>query len=305
VVIVTGAARGLGRAIATTYRDQGVRVVGCDRLETVHMLSLDNHPNIVTELADVGNVSDVERVVAATVDRFGRIDVLVNNAGVAIASSPDDAVEDTITKFDETISTNVRGPLLFQRAVTPVMIRQGAGHIVNIASDHIHTCGWPQPVPHDATIAECSWHGLAPRQPCVGNLDLYDASKFALISFAINWGRHLQPHGIQVNNLCTGTFDSPSLREHYRELGIPMPRRAKTWLEFSDVIRILTELLQEAPGRTCDNVGHLPADPPGKIPAPATGAGTRPCANRPRAKAADGHASPVLAGPVRGPVHWG
>jgi hypothetical protein len=77
------------------------------------------------------------------------------------------------------------------------------------------------------------------------------------------------------------------LREHYRELGIPMPRRAKTWLEFSDVIRILTELLQEAPGRTCDNVGHLLADPPGKILPPATGAGTRPCANRPRAKAAD------------------
>ncbi len=137
VAIVTGAARGIGRAIAVRYAAEGARVV----------VNYVAHPAAADEVvaaieaaggqamsvaADVSKPAEVDRLVAATLDRWGRVDILVNNAGVMVLKGVLETDEDD---WDRTIDINLKGAYLCSKAVAPIMIRQQGGKIVNISSN--------------------------------------------------------------------------------------------------------------------------------------------------------------------------
>ncbi|MFI5227188.1 MAG: SDR family NAD(P)-dependent oxidoreductase, partial [Candidatus Limnocylindrales bacterium] len=137
VAIVTGASRGIGRAIAERFAAEGARVVinyvaGAANAKTVVDAITAAGGEAVAVQADVSKASEVERLVDATMKRFGRIDTLVNNAGVMFAKG---VLETTEDEWDQTIDVNLKGAYLCSKAVVPIMIRQGQGSIVNMSSN--------------------------------------------------------------------------------------------------------------------------------------------------------------------------
>ena len=146
VALVTGAAVGLGNAFAQALASEGVRLSLCDVRDDVHDVGRSLGNGTLATTADVSKAADVLRVVEATHDTFGRIDVLVNNAGVWGASLPTDDLDKTERDYAALIDTNLKGTFMFGRAVIPHMIAQGCGDIVNICTDHVQTCGSPWPL---------------------------------------------------------------------------------------------------------------------------------------------------------------
>lgn len=134
VALVTGAARGLGLATATKFLEQGWRVAMLDILgDTLHaaMVALDQPERTLTLVADVSDPAKVAAAVRETQARFGRIDALVNNAGIAIFKP---ILEVTLEDWSKVMATNLTGPFLMTQAVAPLMRDQGGGAIVNITS---------------------------------------------------------------------------------------------------------------------------------------------------------------------------
>jgi 3-oxoacyl-[acyl-carrier protein] reductase len=137
VAIVTGASRGIGRAIAERYGAEGAKVV-------VNYVSAEDEARKVVDLisrggaeaapvrADVSKSRDVKDLVDATVDTFGRVDILVNNAGVMITKSVLEATEED---WDRTIDINLKGAYLCSKAVVPQMQEQKYGRIINMSSN--------------------------------------------------------------------------------------------------------------------------------------------------------------------------
>lgn len=134
VAIVTGAARGIGRATALRFVAEGARVVLADRdRDALAATAASAGPAdaVLARPCDVARAAEVEALVAATLDRFGRIDILVNNAGYGHRGTVEQTSE---AEWDALMATNVKGVFLCSRAVLPVMRRQGGGTIVNVAS---------------------------------------------------------------------------------------------------------------------------------------------------------------------------
>lgn len=136
VAIVTGAGRGLGRAVALRFVREGARVVICSRtpkdVEAVAIEIRRAGGEVLALKADVSQERDVDRLVAMTLSTFSKIDVLVNNAGVLTPKAPIDRVR--VTDWDTTMAVNLRGPFLCIRAVLPHLRRQRHGSIINISS---------------------------------------------------------------------------------------------------------------------------------------------------------------------------
>jgi len=137
VAIVTGASRGIGRAIALRFAEEGARIVVNYRDRTAEADAVVDAirqagGEALAIAADVSRGADVRRLVDATVDRFGRIDVLVNDAGVMVAKGLFETTEDD---WDQTIDVNLKGAYLCSKAVAPVMIDQTGGTIINISSN--------------------------------------------------------------------------------------------------------------------------------------------------------------------------
>jgi 3-oxoacyl-[acyl-carrier protein] reductase len=137
VAIVTGASRGIGKAIALRFAQEGARVVvgyqtrSADAEAVVASIRSDGGDAFAIS-ADVSRSVDVETLVAATIERYGRIDILVNDAGVMIAKG---LLETSEEDWDLTIDVNLKGPYLCSKAVAPIMIRQGGGTIINMSSN--------------------------------------------------------------------------------------------------------------------------------------------------------------------------
>jgi 3-oxoacyl-[acyl-carrier protein] reductase len=137
VAIVTGASRGIGRAVAERFAAEGASVVvnytqGAANANAVVAGIQAAGGTAIAVQADVSRSTDVVRLVEQTLDRFGRIDVLVNNAGVMVAKG---VLETSEADWDVTIDVNLKGAYLCSKAVAPVMIRQGSGSIVNMSSN--------------------------------------------------------------------------------------------------------------------------------------------------------------------------
>jgi len=126
VAIVTGASQGLGEGIARGYRDRGWRVVGVSR-----SIAAADEPDWFTVAGDVADAATASTVVARTLERFGRIDTLVNNAGVFIGAPFTDYTDD---QYRQIVATNLDGFFHMTRHALPAMLDSGGGHVVQIVT---------------------------------------------------------------------------------------------------------------------------------------------------------------------------
>lgn len=260
--IVTGAASGIGAGYAEALAREGCALALCDIDERVRERQAALAGTASQRVAFVGDVADPQtarKVVDATVEAFGGIDILINNAGVWGESEASDNLDKTVTDYDRIVRTNFHGEFYFGRAVMPVMIQQGTGgDIVNVATDHMFTCG----TPHDVcpNLPTCPWNDTppgfdGPPRPTGGGpaMDLYDAAKWALNGLLYAWAQALAPHGIRVNGLCMGATDSAMLRGFHGDK--PPPEEVARWMRVEDAAQALIDLLCEGPdGRTACNM---------------------------------------------------
>jgi len=256
--IVTGAAQGLGRAFAIALAEAGATVGTCDKSPDVEDLASLGW----TAVADVSDPAAVRWFVDEAALRLDGIDILVNNAGVVRRTSPaSDPWNRAIDDFDDVVGVNFRGAYLVGRAAIPHLIRRG-GDIVNVTTDHVHTCGYPEAVDH-ADAPDCRW-ATVPRPPAGGpHWDVYDSSKWALHGLTHVWARALAERGVRVNSLGMGATDTPMMRAHLAARGAPPPAGL---MRPEQVAAALVELVGEGPeGRTGDHV-QLWLDHPCRLP---------------------------------------
>ncbi|RVT74193.1 SDR family oxidoreductase [Agrobacterium sp. CNPSo 2736] len=130
--LVTGAARGIGKAIAVAFAREGAEVVVCDRdEEAAELTAQEIGPSAVAVRADISNDSEVNAMVDFAVARFGKIDILVNNAGVGATTL---FLESTREEFERVVRINLTGTFMVSQAVARKMAERKTGSIVNIAS---------------------------------------------------------------------------------------------------------------------------------------------------------------------------
>ncbi|MCB0106430.1 MAG: SDR family oxidoreductase [Caldilineaceae bacterium] len=193
--IVTGASRGIGKAIALTLGQAGANVVATARttsaiagvVEQLQQMGV----NGLAVTADLSAEADIQRIADETLARFGRIDILVNNA--AIIHPPIDLVNFDATLWRQVIDVNLTGAALLTKAVLPTMIAQHGGKIINIAS-------------------------IGGRKGGKGR-SAYRVTKAALISLTESVAAEVKPHGIDVTCICPGGVDTEGFREAFNSQG--------------------------------------------------------------------------------------
>jgi 3-oxoacyl-[acyl-carrier protein] reductase len=136
VAIVTGGGSGIGQGIALALAREGARVVICGRradpLERT-VAAIEEMGGVALAVqADVSQVEHVERLVSQTLEAYGRVDILINNAGIGGSGR---IHEHDVETWDRVMAVNLRGPFLTARAALPLMREQGGGHIINISSE--------------------------------------------------------------------------------------------------------------------------------------------------------------------------
>lgn len=195
VALVTGASSGIGRATARTLAENGAAVVACarreDRLASLVRTIETSGGRAVARRTDVTRRRQVEAAVRTAVEAFGHLDILVNNAGV-MPLSPLEAVR--IEEWERMVDVNIKGVLYGIGAALPVMLEQGAGHVVNVGS-------------------------VAGRRPFPGGT-VYAATKFAVR--AISAGMQLElsaARGIRVTDIQPGVVDT-ELTDHIEAPGV-------------------------------------------------------------------------------------
>ena len=259
--IVTGAAQGLGRAFTAALADAAAAVAVCD----VDPAVADVEPAVWTAVADVSDADAVRAFVDGAAERLGGIDIVVNNAGVVRRTLPvTDSWEKAVDDYDAVMSANFRSAYLVGRAAIPYLVARG-GDIVNITTDHVHTCGYPEAFDH-TDAPDCGW--AETRRPPLGNatFDIYDASKFALAGLTHVWARALREQRVRVNSFGMGATETPMMLRHLERKGVPPPANL---MKAERVAEILVELLAEGPdGRTGDSV-QLWSDHPCVLPPPS------------------------------------
>lgn len=197
VALVTGAASGLGEATAHAFAQAGAAVAALDlsaeRLAPVRDALTATDAECLAVPCDVSDEAAVAEAVAATVERFGRLDILVNCAAIDHTVS---VHEMSVAQWDQVLGVNLRGPFLLAKASWPVMERQRSGHIINIAS----------------TAATRAW----------ANAAAYHASKWGLVGFGRGLGVEGREHGIRVTTILPGGMRTHFF-DRFIEQGIPMP----------------------------------------------------------------------------------
>ena len=195
ICIVTGAAQGIGAATVARLAEEGAHVIGCDRRADPMAGAAE------TYAVDVTDRAQVDAMVAAVLARHGRIDVLVNNAGITKDAR---LVKMSLEQFDAVIDVNLRGVFHCAQAVAPAMIEHGRGVILNASS----------------VVGLYGNYGQTN----------YAASKFGVIGFTKTWSRELGPKGVRVNAVAPGFVETPILQtvpdkvlQHMREQ-VPLHR---------------------------------------------------------------------------------
>jgi len=185
VAIVTGAGKGIGKAIALALSKEGVRVTIVARnpaeIEGVAQQIRQNGGEAIAVRADVSSEEEVAKMVGEAEQRFQRLDILVNNAAVNLPYTR--LLEVGLSEWNRVLAVNLTGAFLTMRAVLPKMIAQRSGKIINISSIGAR-------------------HGAAGRSP-------YRASKAALINLTESIAAEVKEFGIDVNAICPGPTDTP------------------------------------------------------------------------------------------------
>jgi NAD(P)-dependent dehydrogenase (short-subunit alcohol dehydrogenase family) len=188
VAIITGANSGIGRATARLFAREGARVVCCDIQETISpridvLIKEKEGGEAVFATIDVTKAEDCDRMVAAALERFGRVDILYNNAGAGIRKK---VHEHTDEEWNFVLNTNLNAMFRGARAVLPHFIKQQSGNIVTTAS----TFG---------LLASPEYPG-------------YCATKAAIVNLTREMALDYGPYGIRVNCVCPGAIETPRFR---------------------------------------------------------------------------------------------
>ena len=187
VAIVTGASRGIGRAIAETFAREGASVVICGRKQDVlDQVASEIGGAVLPVACHVGRAADIAHLVETTTKTYGKIDVLVNNAATNIAQEPVLQIDEG--KFDKMVEINLKSAFRLIQAVAPGMCERGWGSIVNIAS---------------ISGVRPQYHGM-----------LYSMTKAALIMMTQSYALELGPRGVRVNAIAPGMIQTV-LSEYY------------------------------------------------------------------------------------------
>ncbi len=189
--VVTGASRGIGKSIALSLADAGVKVVLVARhqndLESAEKEIRKNGGQCIVVQADVSEEAGVFRLMEKTTDAFGTVDILVNNAGHGIFSK---VVDTAVKDFDGMMNVNLRGVFLCCKGVLPLMIRQKSGSIINIAS-------------------------LAGKNSFIGGAS-YSATKWGLLGFSRSLMLEVRDFNIRVVAICPGSVNT-SFSNHSKD----------------------------------------------------------------------------------------
>lgn len=193
VVLVTGGGQGLGCAICEKLGQAGARIAIADirrsaAEETAHKLVQGKCPAHIV-IGDVGDETDAQRLVGETVEHFGGLDVLVNNAGTDV-TKPMDELE--FSEWDRVLKTNLYGPFVLAKYAAREMRRRGGGHVVNITS----------------TAAKRTWPNAA----------AYHASKWGLLGLSHALHAELRPQGIKVTAVVAGGMRTPFLLDRFPDI---------------------------------------------------------------------------------------
>jgi 3-oxoacyl-[acyl-carrier protein] reductase len=220
--LVSGAGRGIGRAIAVRLAGEGCRVAALARTEseleeTVELAKAATPPagTILAVPADVTRDADLEQAVQHVIQRLGRVRILVNNAGFAPPRAS--VLKTSLADWDRTLATCLRAPMVLTRLVLPDMLAHGQGAILNIAS-------------------------IAGKKGRAGEA-AYAAAKSGLLGFTQSLFEEVRSHGIKVAAICPGLVDT--------ELIPPNSRVDRTkFLQPSDIADVVVAVLL-SPARTC------------------------------------------------------
>jgi len=233
VALVTGGSRGIGRAVGEALLERGFHLFFCGRspdlVESAKRELFVRFPGRVdARLCDVRRQEEVDALVAWVLGEAGRLDVLVNNAGLGRFAPVDEISGED---FRETIETNLLGPFYAIRAAAPAMKKQGAGWIFNVAS-------------------------LAGKNAFAGGA-AYNASKFGLIGMSEAAMLDLRHFGIRMAAICPGSVET--------DFGSGVMKDGDSWrLQPEDVARVVTDLL-DFPARALPSLIEIrPSRPPKK-----------------------------------------
>jgi 3-oxoacyl-[acyl-carrier protein] reductase len=190
--LVTGSTRGIGKETTLLLLKKGLNVIissrSQDSVDNVIEEILDKFPskkeNILGLKCDVSKHSEVKTLVDVSVKRFGRIDVLVNNAGIVYFKSIMDTTEE---EWDKTIDTNLKGVFLFTKEVLPYMIENKSGVIINVSSG-AGKYGFP-------------------------NLSAYCASKFGVIGLTESVAKEVTDYNVKIMAICPGGVDTKMIKD--------------------------------------------------------------------------------------------
>jgi NAD(P)-dependent dehydrogenase (short-subunit alcohol dehydrogenase family) len=183
--IVTGAGKGIGRGIAEEFAAQGATVVIATKEAEGELAAEEirrRNGQALFIQTDVSVESDIRRMADFTLDQCGRIDVLVNNAGITVFKP---LLEATVEDWDRLMNVDLRGVFLCCKHVIPAMMKQGGGSIINISSGHAI-----------ATLPDT---------------EMYAAAKAGVNGMTRSMALSFGPHGIRVNAICPGFTDTPHL----------------------------------------------------------------------------------------------
>jgi len=181
VALVTGASRGIGRAIAEVFAREGATVAICGRKpEALEEVARAIGPAVVPIVCHVGRSEQIQSMVAQVTRELGRIDVLVNNAGTNVAQAPCLEIDEGM--FDKMVEINVKSAFRLTQLVAPGMCERGSGSIINISS---------------ISGVRPQFEGL-----------LYSMTKAALIMMTQSYALELGPKGVRVNAIAPGLIET-------------------------------------------------------------------------------------------------
>jgi NAD(P)-dependent dehydrogenase (short-subunit alcohol dehydrogenase family) len=183
VVLITGGATGIGRAIANRFAAEGRRVHVCDADPAAVRRFQAELPGASASVADVGRVAEVDAAFDEVASRYGRLDVLINNAGVSGPTAPVEEVSPA--DWERTVAVDLNGQFYCTRRAVPMIKAVRGGSIIFISSS-------------------AAFFGFPLRTP-------YTACKWALIGFMKTLAMELGPHGIRVNAICPGSVRGPRI----------------------------------------------------------------------------------------------
>jgi NAD(P)-dependent dehydrogenase (short-subunit alcohol dehydrogenase family) len=196
-ILVTGGASGLGAALCSVLGASGANIIigdiNADKAASVaHLMGNSGAQAHVHSIGfDVGNPAAAEGAVNEAIEKFGRLDVLINNAGTDITLP---IAELTPTDWTRVINTNLNGPFLMAKYASQHMMREGSGHIINVAS----------------TAAKRAWP----------NASAYHASKWGLLGLSHAMHAELRQHNIKVTAVIAGGMRTPFLLNRFPDIDI-------------------------------------------------------------------------------------